>query len=66
MGRFILGGFILELWEGFREISREEAVEKILRGEEVFGVDDEGFEALIEGLEGLDNFDVYVVEKYPF
>ncbi len=51
-----------ELNENFTELTREEAESHHEKGFEVFGIDYEGFDALIESPAGIDNFEAWGLE----
>lgn len=57
------GGQFMDVWEGFILIPEKEAVARFLHDQEVFGLDDEGYEALIESKDGFKAFDRFVIEK---
>lgn len=52
-----------ELNKYFTEVSKEEAKKIFKEGKEVFGIDYEGHKGLIEHEAGLEDFEMYAVEK---
>ena len=52
-----------KMWPGLKEISKEQAVSLFKKGEEVFGVDHEGYEAVIENKDDFNTFDVFAIER---
>jgi len=53
----------VELWEGFTAISKETAIQKFRSDKEVFGLDYEGNESLIQEDSDFERFEMFVIEK---